>query len=122
MKTLRLIAIAGVCALMCACATTHDRYNWGTYESSLYLYYKDPATEAKFSQSLQALIATAQQNRSVVAPGLYAEYGYLLLKQGKSQDAIHAFREEEDHWPESKVFMDQMIKAASSAGQTAKGS
>ena len=31
---------------------------------------------------------------------------------GKSQGAITVFKQEEDHWPESKVFMDQMMKAA----------
>ena len=46
-------------------------------------------------------------------PGIYAEYGYLLLQQGKSNEAIDLFKREETHWPESKIFMDRMIKVTS---------
>lgn len=122
MNTSRLIGIAASLLLLCGCATTHQRYDWGNYESSLYVYYKDPASAARLVQSLQDLIATANQTGRPVAPGLYAEYGYLLMQEGKSQNAIAAFKQEEDHWPESRVFMDQMIKAAASGGPTTKGS
>jgi hypothetical protein len=122
MNTPRLIGIGASLLLLCGCATTHQRYDWGNYESSLYVYYKNPASAPRFVQSLQDLIATANKTGRPVAPGIYAEYGYLLMQEGKSQDAIAAFRQEEDHWPESKAFMDQMMKAAASAGPTTKGS
>ena len=122
MNTSRLIGIGASLLLLCGCATTHQRYDWGNYESSLYVYYKNPASAPQFVQSLQDLIATANKTGRPVAPGIYAEYGYLLMQEGKSQDAIAAFRQEEDHWPESKAFMDQMMKAAASGGPTTKGS
>ncbi len=122
MSTSRLVGIAVPLLLLCGCATTHQRYDWGNYESSLYVYYKNPASAARFVQSLQDLLATANKTGRPVPPGIYAEYGYLLMQEGKSQDAITAFRQEEDNWPQSKFFMDQMMKAAASGGRTTKGS
>jgi hypothetical protein len=113
-----LASIAAVAALLSGCATTHDKYAWGSYDHSLYVYYKDPATVGALSQRLEATIKDADSTKAVVAPGIYAEYGYLLLQQGKAQDAIGAFQQEEKRWPESKVFMDRMIQVASSQAKT----
>jgi hypothetical protein len=99
-------------AIISGCATK-EPYNWGSYENSLYVYYKKPATAPAFAASLQATIASAEHNRAPVAPGLYAEYGYLILQQGNRDAAVTAFRSEEAQWPESKAFMDHMIQVAS---------
>lgn len=46
-------------------------------------------------------------------PGIYAEYGYLQLQQGRNESAVYLFKQEESHWPESTVFMERMVKVAS---------
>ena len=101
--------------LMTGCTTTHGKYAWGTYDRSLYVYYKNPSTAVALSGNLEATIKGAETTHAVVAPGLYAEYGYLLLQQGDAKAASAAFKEEEIRWPESKVFMDHMIQVASSS-------
>jgi hypothetical protein len=101
-----LLSVAG-------CATRHQRYDWGSYDPSLYGYYKDPTKVAELSASLAAVIDEATANHAVVPPGIYAEYGYLQLQQGKTASAVELFKKEESRWPESKVFMDRMIKVAS---------
>jgi hypothetical protein len=95
------------------CATRHQRYDWGSYDPSLYSYYKDPTKVAELSASLAAVIDAAAANHAVVPPGIYAEYGYLQLQQGKTASAVELFKKEESQWPESKVFIDRMIKVAS---------
>jgi hypothetical protein len=95
------------------CATTSHKYDWGKYDPSLYSYYKDPTKTGELAASLSAVIQAADSKRAVVPPGIYAEYGYLQMQQGKNQEAVDLFRQEEAHWPESKVFMDRMIKVAS---------
>ena len=70
--------------------------------------------------SLQASIDAASAHGQT-PPGIRAEYGYLLLQQGKAPEAVAEFQSEEKTWPESKVFMDHMIKVASS-DQTVAGS
>jgi hypothetical protein len=104
--------------LLGGCVTNHQRYDWGTYDPSLYSYYKDPTKEAALAESLAAIISTADSNHALVPPGIYAEYGYLQLQQGKNLTAVELFKQEEAHWPESKVFMDRMIKVASTPTTT----
>jgi hypothetical protein len=72
--------------------------------------------------ALEETIKAADAHNQPVAPGLRAEYGYLLLQQGKAPEAVSAFRAEEKQWPESKVFMDHMIQVAEHSGSQAKGS
>jgi hypothetical protein len=102
------------------CVTQHEHYNWGSYDPSLYGYYKDPTKVGELSASLQAVIDAADKDHAAVPPGIYAEYGYLQMQQGRNQSAVDLFKLEESHWPESKVFMDRMIKVASTpvAGTT----
>jgi hypothetical protein len=112
--SLRALTLTPFIVLMAAgCATQHERYNWGDYDPSLYGYYKDPAKLGELSASLAAVIDAAGTNQATVPPGIYAEYGYLQLQQGKNLAAVELFKQEESHWPESKVFMDRMIKVAS---------
>lgn len=114
----RLTLVTAATLLVAACATNQPKYTWGTYDRSLYTYYKDPATAGALAQNLEATISTAEKTHGIVAPGIYAEYGYLLLQQGNAAGAVEAFRSEETHWPESKVFMDHMIQTSGS-GKTA---
>ncbi len=95
------------------CVTQHQHYQWGSYDPSLYDYYRNPAKVGELSASLQAVIDAADKGHATVPPGIYAEYGYLQMQQGKNQSAVDLFKQEESHWPESKVFMERMIKVAS---------
>lgn len=114
-----IVTVAVLCAaVLPGCATRQSKYEWGKYDPTLYAYYRDPTKVGELSESLEAIIKAADANRATVPPGVYAEYGYLQLQQGKSSEAISLFRLEETHWPESKVFMDRMIKVASVPAHT----
>ena len=119
---MKLLIQVGVAALVLAgCAGPQSKYEWGNYEQALYSHYKNPQTASELMLSISAAITLAESNKRVVAPGLYAEYGYLLMMQGKNQDAIAYFDKEQAKWPESALLMDRMRKLAQ--GQTAnKGS
>ena len=116
---LALLCAAMPLLLLAGCATPQEKYAWGTYDHSLYTYYKSPAKADDFALSLANVVKGADQTHAVVAPGIYAEYGYLMFQQGKTQDAVKAFQSEEELWPESKVFMDRMIKLASAESKPA---
>jgi hypothetical protein len=119
----QLALAVGFAVSISACATK-EPYDWGAYEKSMYVYYKKPATAPDFAANLQETINGAEHDHGIVAPGLYAEYGYLLLQQGNRDGAVAAFRKEEVQWPESKAFMDRMIRVASNnavAGTPTKG-
>ena len=92
-----------------ACA--QPLYHWGEYEDSLYLRATDTSHEAqeKGLKMLELTISEAEENKSRVAPGVYADYGYLLFKQGQTKKAILNFKKEAELYPESRYLMDSMI-------------
>jgi hypothetical protein len=109
----RSFVVLGLCVAVCGCATKHYAYDWGNYDPSLYAYYKDPTKMAKLEDELAVIVKAGDANGMTVPPGIYAEYGYLKLQQGQSDAAIDMFTQEKKRWPESTVFMDNMIKVAS---------
>jgi hypothetical protein len=107
--------VVALALMLCGCVTRPAaKYDWGTYDPSLYTYYKDPAKASELMASLQSIIEGASTGHGAVPPGVYAEYGYLQLQQGKAKEAVASFQAEEQRWPESKGFMDRMIQVASS--------
>ncbi|WP_198969621.1 DUF4810 domain-containing protein [Xylophilus sp. ASV27] len=106
----------GLAALLLTGCAAQQKYHWGSYEGAMYSYYKDPAKASEFAASLQQTIAAAEQAKRIVPPGVYAEYGFLLLQQGKSKESMEYFAKEKATWPESTVLMDTMTKTA---GKTA---
>lgn len=119
-KWLRAVLLPAA-ALLSACAAQPAKYNWGTYERSLYSYYKAPAQVTDLNQALNAIVNDNAKTARPVPPGIWAEYGYLLLQEGKAPEAVAAFQREETAWPESKSFMDKMIQVASSSATSPKG-
>ncbi len=95
------------------CGAT-SMYHWGGYEGSLYQYYKEPAKSDKFMGNLKKTIARGEKKGNV-APGLYAEYGYILYEKQKYKEAIEYFDKEKTKWPESQLLMEKMINNAQKA-------
>lgn len=125
-----LIAVAVIGG---ACAP-QQKYHWGNYEEELYGYYKDPEQLEAFMEALGQAIANAEEgqkegpsldgkNPAILAPGLYAEYGYLLMIKNQPSEARRYFVREKETWPESAVLMEKMIAVIdrSSASPSTKG-
>lgn len=104
--------------LLSAC--TQQQFYWGSYEDSLYYRYQHPGEPGE-TQSLSMLadtISEAEQSQAKkVAPGIYADYGYVLFKQGKPDEAVAAWRKEAELFPESKHLMDTMISRIQNKNQ-----
>lgn len=97
-----------------------QQFVWGTYETSLYGYYKDPEQLENLMKALETAIAEGEEAAKPsaaadgtkprrIAPGLYAEYGYLLMLKNEGAKAKIYFEKEKASWPESAVLMDKMI-------------
>jgi len=80
----------------------------------LYNYYKDAAKSAEHTAELQKIILDSEKTQGKVAPGIHAEYGYFLMQQGKSNEAVSQFEIEKTKWPESTLLMNNMITIATS--------
>lgn len=121
-RSIRTITALIACAILSACVTQKTKYSWGGYDQALYDYYKHPADATHYMLALRAAIDGATKNHKPVAPGVYAEYGYMLMQQHKYEDAARNFEQEKQAWPESAQFMDGMIKAARLGRKPAGGS
>jgi hypothetical protein len=52
----------------------------------------------------------------LVPPGIYAEYGFVLAQEGKSEEAQVYFNLEKEKYPESKIFVDRLISTLGKKG------
>lgn len=91
-----------------ACAPT-PRFEWGNYEMALYRYHKQPAQREAYRIALQAAIDRGRASNRI-APGLYAELGYLRLEDGDAPAAISLFEQERQLFPESAALMTRLIE------------
>jgi hypothetical protein len=94
------------------CASQSSMYHWGAYDSALYGHYRKPAEREAWVEALKTALLEAEREGRRVPPGLYAEYGYALLEEGKSKEAVTYFEKEKAKWPESTVLMQKMIRNA----------
>lgn len=102
------VAVTALCAALTACAPA-TRFEWGGYEQALYAYAQNPENRNVYRTSLEQAIERGER-RDAVAPGMYAELGYLYLEEGEGERAIQNFRRERALFPESALFMDRVIK------------
>jgi hypothetical protein len=113
MNLWKLVVVLAAAGMTAACAP-QTKYAWGSYESSLYQHYRTPGNSAEFAQRLSETIGKAETSGQKVPPGVYAEYGQVLLESGNSKQATVFFEKEKVAWPESTVLMTTMIRLASS--------
>jgi hypothetical protein len=103
-------------ALAAAGCAPRAHYGWGSYHQVLYAHYRAPQEREAFVAGLWATIQAAEQEGLRVPPGLYAEYGYALFEEGRTQEAVAWFEKEKAAWPEARLFMDKMIRNAGQRG------
>ncbi len=108
----RVLLLVLVAAAASGCASNRGMYHWGGYDAALYGHYRKPAEREAWVEALKRAIVEAEQEGRRVPPGLYAEYGYALLEEGKTQEAVAYFEKEKAKWPESTVLMTKMIRNA----------
>ena len=105
-----LIIFLGLTLTATAC--TPRQFYWGTYEDTLYTREQQAGAtgENEAATTLAAIIDEASAAGDLkVAPGIHADYGYLLFKQGKPDEAIAQLQQEATLYPESKVLMEKMV-------------
>ncbi len=92
------------------CYTPKGMYYWGNYSSTLYDLKKNPGEETfeKHKIQLSNIIETCEKREQPVPPGVYAEYGYMLLKAGNETDGMTFLNKEETTYPESTSFIERL--------------
>ncbi|WP_394130173.1 DUF4810 domain-containing protein [Shewanella maritima] len=112
---MRIFAKLGVFSailLISGCATvTESGYYWGGYSETYYDYIKTPSDKTldRHIEELYEIVEFSKKNGLKVPPGIYAELGYILAKQGKQQESFNYYQQETQLYPESKPFIERLI-------------
>ena len=101
-------------AMFLAGCIAPSQYYWGDYSHTLYNSKKNPSDESilKHQQALENIVEESKTRNLVVPPGVYAELGYIYLRQNKNQMAIQYFKMEKEIYPESAVLMQRLENVA----------
>ena len=111
MKNLFAISLLGLLLTGCV-STPSPLYSWNDYQDQCYNYIKNETPEnlEKLLKTYQLIINKQTGSRKVVPPGIYADYGFLLYKQGKKEEGITYLKKEATLYPESAEFILRIIK------------
>jgi hypothetical protein len=99
--------------LLSGCATqARPVYYWGAYEDLLYSMYLRPGEADTTSQVaiLTEDIQKTRDNGQHVPPGVHAHLGYMHYLLGNAGPALAELETEKQLYPESRPFMDRIIK------------
>ncbi|MGQ0502141.1 MAG: DUF4810 domain-containing protein [Panacagrimonas sp.] len=107
---LSLALIVAVAATGCA-TPPKTLYYWGDYQPQVYAHLKGDGTSLDAQRiKLEATAQLAQAKGDPLPPGFNAHLGLLYLKAGQADKARTAFQLEEAQFPESKAYMDFLLK------------
>ena len=96
-----------------SCSAPKGLYSWSKYEQATYDYLKkeDEKSIDRVMEEYKKIIGDQRKGtRGVAPPGVYADYGFFLLQKGKMKEAKENLNKEIVLYPESKVFIDRILK------------
>ena len=110
-KVLLAVFLASFVVLLASCGTTR-MYSWYNYQEDYYNYVKksDKESMENLIKTYDMIISKQTESRGIVPPGIYADYGYLLLQNGKTKEGKAMLEKEVELYPESAVFVNSLLK------------
>jgi len=109
----RIVVIALLCAIMVSCSTApKPMYSWYDYDDDTYAYLKngDKESLADLIKTYEKIIAQQKGTRKIVPPGVYADYGFILIQAKKTEEGKKMLMKESELYPESSVFVNSVIR------------
>lgn len=99
------------------CGTTAIKYDYGDYAESYYSYKKEPGENSlkEWKSAMTEVVSNAKEKDLRVPPGIYANLGYLALKENNNIEAITYFKLEKQTYPQATRFMNNLIQKAEKA-------
>jgi hypothetical protein len=95
---------------LCSCAPK-ALYNWNGYDNAVYNYTKtndEKSLQDLFKVYDELIKNTGSSNKP--APGICADYGYLLIQKGEVEKGKKLIKQEIVYYPESAVFLERILK------------
>lgn len=108
----KIIFISITVLLLASCTTQKPLYSWDKYEITSYNYLKnsDEKSTQELIETYQKIIEKQKGTRNAIPPGVCADYGFLLLQEGKTKEGKELLMKEIALYPESKVFINRILK------------
>ena len=99
--------------LLVGCKTVEPLFYHGNHSENVYNYFKaDEVTLEEQIQSMNELLAQANEAGKMVAPGIHAHLGMLYFEAGNATDGIKHFELEKQLYPESTQYIDFLMASA----------
>ena len=111
-----LVLLLGLTVFLGGCVVNNNMYGWENYSSTLYGWKKNATDESAIEHraELSKIIEKSHKKGVRVPPGIYCEYGYMLLLEGDEEQAFIFFEKEAEEYPESKIFVDFLLERSKS--------
>ena len=108
----KLISLIAFSFIINSCSSTKSLYSWDKYEQASYNYLKkaDEKSTELILDEYKKVISTQKGIRKAVPPGIYADYGFLLIQKGNITEGVENLKKEIQFYPESKIFIDRILK------------
>lgn len=92
------------------CSSSKNTFYWGNYSATLYDLKKTPdeKTLENHKKEIIHIIEYSKKREKPVPPGIYAEYGYILIKEGQKQEGIEYLNKEIELYPESEILISRI--------------
>lgn len=107
----QFLYVACIC-LLSACAP-QQMYYWGDYNKAVYDHQKEQTESSKrvLMNTFEKIISKSSKKgtRKMVPPGIYADYGFLLLQDGQLKKGMRMLEKEKDLYPESEKMVNYLM-------------
>jgi hypothetical protein len=117
----KITGILILTALMSSCVK--PMYYWGKYDDAVYSHQKnlDDRSAKKLVAAYADMVNNAKKGqRGVPPPGVYADYGFFLIQQGRDKQGERMIELEMKTYPESAFFIQQLLKMMSDGNEGGK--
>jgi len=105
------ILIISLLIILGSCVPT-NMYYWGKYDQASYKHNKNQSEESLTELFLAFEDIINKKNkgtRNVVPPGVYADYGFLLIKDGQIAKGKEMLQKELLLYPESRKMVEYIL-------------
>lgn len=107
------IVLVSLTFFMSCLTTEKPLYDWYNYSSTAYDYVKkaDEKSLKQLIETYEKIIAKQTGVRQTVPPGIYADYGYICIRNGEVEKGLKLLEKEIELYPESAPVVQRVIKA-----------
>ena len=120
MRLTVMLSALGCALVLSGCAPT-GLYAWGDYADDMFKHEQNDLTDQEYLARIEADLKASEKAGYRIPPGLYADVGTANLKLGNAEAALVYYEKERNLWPESRDFMDMLIKGVKRNLESFKG-